>query len=577
MNENGNCCNALPPPLLSSACICAYENLSVCSDLLDRINVFPVADGDTGANLRMSLSPFRECEEDVTFTLDRLRGVGNSGNIAVAFLREFLRPDADPSQRAKRARTAAYRAIAKPRAGTMLEVFDALHLLAPDPGQADFPVLRKTLVDSVLTTTHLLQELTDAGVVDAGALGMFIFLDGFFSAMNGQDQAVPPLGNLFGDSLQVNASFSAVPTGEHCVEAMLSTTTQTPGMLAEIAALGRSAVVLPEDAGVKLHLHTRDPQELQDKLKRYGELSHWSDEVMDSTVSAWGQKSFARNRVRIMSDGAASLPRGLARKYGILLLDSYILSGEQMFPETLCVPDTVYQRLRAGERVSTAQASNRERHLSYQVVCEQFGEVLYLATGAAYTGNVATAAVWEKEWQGKGKLHVVDSGAASGRLALMAILAAMQAEKGLAADEVLAYVHHLVESVQEYVFIDQLKYLVAGGRVSKPKGMLGDLLHRKPIISPEPAGVQKHGTVKNRTQQLDFALDKLDAFTCSGTDLFILLQYTDNRAWLQKTVEGKLALRYPDAEILLVPLSLTSGVHMGPGTWSIAFAEKGAV
>jgi DegV family protein with EDD domain len=157
----------------------------------------------------------------------------------------------------------------------------------------------------------------------------------------------------------------------------------------------------------------------------------------------------------------------------------------------------------------------------------------------------------------------------------MAILAAKYAEEGAASNEVLVYVKSLVKSVQEYVFIDQLKYLVAGGRVSKPKGFFGDLLHKKPIISPEAEGVRKHGTVKNRTQQLDFALDKLQAFKHTSSDLIVLLQYTDNREWLQKTVESEMMMQYPDAEILLVPLSLSSGVHMGPGTWSIAFAEKG--
>ncbi len=577
LSENGNHRNAISPSLLVPACISAYENLSVSSALLDRINVFPVADGDTGANLRMSLSSLRKCDKDLSDTLNRLRGVGNSGNIAVAFLREFLRPDTDPYGQVERARAAAYQAIAEPRAGTMLEVFDALSQLPAHRDFPDFPVLRRILADSVLETTRLLPELTDAGVVDAGALGMFIFLDGFFAVAGGNEPTIPPLANLFGDSLQINASFSALPTGEHCVEALLSTSGQEPEMLAEIAALGGSGVVLPEEGGVKLHLHTCDPQDLQAKLKRYGELSHWSEELMDSGGMEWNQKSFADNHVRIMSDGAGSLPLDAARKYGILLLDSYILGTEQMLPESLCVPDTVYQRLRAGERVSTAQASNRERHLHYQSACEQFGDVLYLAAGAAYTGNVAAAAAWERKWEGKGTLHVVDSGAASGRLALMAILAAKHAAKGSTADEVLAYVQSLVASVQEYVFIDQLKYLVAGGRVSKPKGLLGDLLQRKPIISPKPAGVQKYGTVKNRKQQIDFALAKLRDFGHSDAELFILLQYTDNREWLQETVESAVAKHYPEAEILLVPLSLTSGVHMGPGTWSIAFAEKGAL
>ncbi|MBN4068877.1 DegV family protein, partial [Desulfotalea psychrophila] len=54
--------------------------------------------------------------------------------------------------------------------------------------------------------------------------------------------------------------------------------------------------------------------------------------------------------------------------------------------------------------------------------------------------------------------------------------------------------------------------------------------------------------------------------------LFVLLQYTDNKDWLREVVEPQIRRHVPEAEILLVPLSLTSGVHMGPGAWSIAFA-----
>ena len=92
----------------------------------------------------------------------------------------------------------------------------------------------------------------------------------------------------------------------------------------------------------------------------------------------------------------------------------------------------------------------------------------------------------------------------------------------------------------------------------------------KPVISPGFEGVRKVGVLKNSAAQLDFAMDKLKNCKGRGTGLLVLLQYTDNKKWLAETVEPMIRLQVPDAEILLVPLSLTSGVHMGPGTWSIA-------
>ena len=55
---------------------------------------------------------------------------------------------------------------------------------------------------------------------------------------------------------------------------------------------------------------------------------------------------------------------------------------------------------------------------------------------------------------------------------------------------------------------------------------------------------------------------------------FILLEYSDNRRWVEDTVLQEIENRYPSAEVVLQPLSLTSGVHMGPGTWGVAYMEE---
>ena len=76
---------------MRSAFASGYENLSAWADLLDRINVFPVADGDTGANLRISLAHLRDSKTDTTQTLNLLArcATGNSGNIAAALHRSW--------------------------------------------------------------------------------------------------------------------------------------------------------------------------------------------------------------------------------------------------------------------------------------------------------------------------------------------------------------------------------------------------------------------------------------------------------------------------------------------------------
>lgn len=562
----------------SAAAIAGYENLTVWADLLDRINVFPVADGDTGMNLRVSLAPLRECAVGLEIVVNHLvaSGRGNSGNIAVAFFQEFLSPDENGlAVRAKQGRDQAWKAVANPCKGTMLVVFDALcSLLDEENGvELDFSVIREHLQKAVFTTEQQLSELTEAGVVDSGALGMFCFFDGFFQEFTGQKTGITPVMALFGESLCINSSFQPPATDEYCVEARLVTKGQKDSLFSSVANLGNSVVVVPDESGAKVHLHTRNPEQLRGKLALLGDVVDWSDEAMEqATIDSETTKKFQEKHVRIMSDAAGSIPLELARENGIILLDSYILVSDQGKPESFFSPELLYALMKDGIRVTTAQASTHERHLHYQAAIQQYEKVLYLCTGSSFTGNYLIAKEWQNAHDPDEQFTVLDTSAASGKLAVIALLTARFAEEGARVEEVSAYAEKLSHEAEEYVFIHELKYLVAGGRVSRMKGFFGDLLNMKPVISPGFDGVQKMGVVRNREAQIDFACGKIEGHIGEGSDLFVLLQYTDNKEWLIETVEPQIRRWVQHAEILLVPLSLTSGVHMGPGTWSIAFA-----
>jgi fatty acid-binding protein DegV len=96
----------------------------------------------------------------------------------------------------------------------------------------------------------------------------------------------------------------------------------------------------------------------------------------------------------------------------------------------------------------------------------------------------------------------------------------------------------------------------------------------KPIITPTGEGAKKVGAVKDRDEQLKFAIEKLNASLVKDSAPLIMLEYSDNFAWVDDTVKKQIEKSAPLSEILLQPLSLTSGVHTGPGTWAIAFLPE---
>ncbi len=567
------------PLLFAQSCIAGYENLVVWADLLDAINVFPVADGDTGTNLRISLSPLRDCASDMVASVQNLAttALGNSGNIAAAFLAPFLNHDiGELVEQAMQGRQQAYRAIHKPISGTMLDIFDALVICLQDEEkkQISFSAVRQQLSDAVANTANRLSVLEEAGVVDSGALGMFIFFDGFFQQYINGNATASPVMELFGSRLQLAASYQPEKSGEYCVEVVLASDKEDAALSDEIAMFSDSVVLVPGETETKVHLHTKNPTYLREQLATLGTVVSWSNAAIDPQLHSSNEKTFAGNRIRIMSDAAGSIPLDLAQQHGIILLDSYIVTEDQALPESLYLPENLYSQMLKGAKVSTAQASSNERELHYQAACAQYDKVLYVCTGSAFTGNYSTAKNWQEKSTVGDRFEILDSGAASGRLAVIALLTARLAETGAAAGDVVALARELSKQAKEYVFIDELKYLVAGGRVTKTKAFFADLLHMKPVISPGFEGVRKVGVVRNRKGQLVFALEKLEKQKGNSKKLFVLLQHSDNKMWLQKKVQPAIRKLLPDAEIKLVPLSLTSGVHMGPGTWSIAYARK---
>ncbi|BBO88864.1 DegV family protein [Desulfosarcina ovata] len=565
-----------PAPRFDNALCHGYERLAAWADLLDRINVFPVADADTGINLKISLAPLRQPGPSPRRLRDNLlrAATGNSGNIACAFFGELIgaRGLGDLPQRIPAARDKARQAVIDPQPGTMLTIFDALaESVGRDGWTTGHPDCTETIAQleaAVAATTSMLPDLKQAGVVDAGALGMFIFLEACFAFLFASPPPLRPVTDIFPSGLSIRAGWAARNhAGEYCVNTMIQSDAGFETVQQALDGYGSSIVVSGMENQIKVHAHTSDRDGLRKRLSRLGAVTHWAEDTMDASTVA----PVRAGDIHIMTDAAGSLTIEDARQLGMTLLGSYLIVGDRIFPETLLDPADLYAAMASGTRVTTAQASVFERHQCYLHTTRRFDRVLYLCVGSVYTGNYQTAIRWQAASDDPDRLTVVDTGSASGRLGIAAMATARFARTASTADSVQAFAEKALADSRELVFLDTLKYLAAGGRISRTKGFFGNLLHLKPIISPEPEGAAKVGVVRNRREQLDFALQRLSRDLGKAASAMILMQYTDNRPWVETTVLPQIASRYPAAEILLRPISLTSGAHMGPGTWAVAY------
>jgi DegV family protein with EDD domain len=555
-----------------------FERLAAWSDLLDDINVYPVADADTGRNLVVSLAPLHRVESDPADAVPRLlvSATGNSGNIACGFFAGFLaaNPAADLHAAIRAGRDRSRRAVADPMPGTMLTVLDELlgwFDRSPALRQPGFPGLIQALERAVHGTADTLPALKAAGVVDSGALGLFLFLEGFFNRLSDRGFEFRPVTEMFRGKVRLPEGYAAADSpGGCCVDTVVRLAPM--GALPDtLPGMGGSLVVQQAQDRLKIHIHTAQPAALRRELERAGRVERWSEE----SLQARGAGAPPQAAVQVVTDAAGSITREEAAELGITLLPSYILLGGRSLPETLLAPDELYRSMRAGVKVTTAQASVFERHQSYQSVLGRCDRALYLCVGSVYTGNHAVAAAWKRDHDPDDRLTVIDTGVASGRLGIAARATARFARGTDDPEQVIRFARSALLRSEEYIFLERLHYLAAGGRLSKTRGFLGDMFQVKPVITPTPEGAQKVGTARTRRDQLAFATARLDCGLARDAGGSILLEHSDNRDWVAEAVLPVVRSRYPQAEVVLSPLSLTSGAHMGPGTWGVAFLPAG--
>jgi DegV family protein with EDD domain len=567
--------------LIVKAFEAGYERIVAWADVLDRINVYPVPDGDTGRNLVITLSPlndsFREWEalaKDIMFSAR-----GNSGNIAACFFNEFLGITDLESLPAnsEMGRDLAYGAVPNPSPGTILTLFDVLvDSLKKNPPEGTenwVTLIMDELEKAVLATKDQLLELREAGVVDAGALGMFVFFDSFLNTLVENKLKYSPVSETLKDFLDLDETWQVEFGGGYCFDVVFKVGEGNKDAMKRIMDVDKSAVLIPKDDYLKIHLHAEKREKTKQILDSIGGILSWAEDDIGEQTQRF-IKPKMNQAIHIMTDAAGSLTNEDAAILKITLLNSYITVGNLCLPETYVYPDRLFEAMSTGIKVSTSQASRAERYECYNKVMAIYDRVLYLCVGSFYTGNYQAATDWKAENDPEDRLTVIDTGLASGRLGL-ATRAVGELSLAIAdPEEVILFAKKAISHVHEYLFLDKLQFLAAGGRMSKTGAFFGDILRVKPIVSPFPDGAKKMGVARSAKDQVKFLFARLEEAISKDQEVTFLLQYTDNRAWLENEARQKIESRFPKARVIMQPLSLTSASHMGPGTWGVAYLPK---
>lgn len=388
--------NTIDASIVAKMFLAGAKNLEAKKEWINELNVFPVPDGDTGTNMSMTImSAAREvsalenpnmkalCK---AISSGSLRGArGNSGVILSQLLRGFTKGIAEYdeidvmilSEAFQKAVDTAYKAVMKPKEGTILTVAKggarrALELADETDDLVYFASEVIKEADRVLQKTpDMLPVLKEAGVVDSGGQGLVEVLKGTYDALLGKE-----IDYTIEGTAQTGSVTKITPQAEadikfgYCTEFIIMlnnpmTDKQEMDFKAYLESLGDSIVVVADDEITKVHVHTNDPGLAIQRALTYGALSkikidnmreeHQEKLIKDAQKIAQQQKAEAEEAKKAaekeevpieekeMAFLSVSIGEGINEIFKSLGVDEIIEGGQTMNPSTEDILEAIEQ------------------------------------------------------------------------------------------------------------------------------------------------------------------------------------------------------------------------------------------
>lgn len=571
-------------------------------EYLNKINVFPVPDGDTGTNIAFTLNAVlggmsstveRHVGRLLTTVADSaLDGArGNSGAIFAQFFQGLSDAAVDNVTLTSRqfvdaignGARYAREALAEPREGTLITVLRdfaaSLETVRDNDEHIDIlNLLDKGLQSaeaSLKNTPNLLPVLKKAGVVDAGAEGFVDLLRGIYEFVrDGSLRQVDSLVSELAEESMDVAEHDEDLTHRYCTECMITgDDIDRRKLREELSALGSSLVLAGGKRRAKIHIHVNDPGEVFETAERYGSVSgQKADDMLQQTREA---KRGREKGVAIITDSAADIPDALIDELNIHVVPVRIHFGNKGYLDKVSMTsEEFYNELERNPlHPKTSQPAPGDFRRQFQFLGSHYDAVVSINLTAKASGTWQAAESASQRADGAA-VEVIDSYNVSVGQGLLVTYAAECARAGYTATEIVDATLNMREKTRTFGALRDLGWAVRGGRVSASKKIIADLLHITPVLTAKPDGRIKPGGVFLGREPF---VEKFHGFLLRKLDrnrryrLFIShCNCPDEGAQLL----GMLKDSFPNAESAhLMETGAALGVHAGPGTLVVGVQE----
>lgn len=589
-------------------------------EIIDRINVYPVPDGDTGSNLSFTMKSAvenAEAHESFGQTLKSLADsilLGARGNSGLLFA-QFINGLADAAgdlfsltkeglvSSAKKAVESAYKAISNPVEGTMLTVMRewSESMEADHHNHGDILSLLSRGLErariSLSQTKEKLAALRKANQIDAGAKGFVEFLHGFVEYLRkvmhlshdhhkemktGLVEA-RAAAKLLEKEEEENHDHDAVGSIEDipnrfCTECIISGKDIAADTLREeLKVFGDSLIVAGSRNRVRIHIHTNNPAAVFKRLTQVGLVSQQkADDMHVQHAIAQG----GHRKIALLVDSTCDIPDEELYKHKISMVPLSVTFGEQSFIDRITLDAShFYDLLDASKDFpQTSQPSPAVFKRVFQYLGSHADQIvaLHLSSGLSGTYNTSLSEAESiNAADGKNKIAVVDSKMASAGIGLCALRCSDDIEAGVDFDTVVARLRSYIDKTSFFVTVSQLENLIRGGRLSGLRARIVKTFNLRPLITTD----KKDG--KATTIAVGFGATGSWNKALAAIKSLVAKEKVHSWAIAHVAAEEKMHSLIPGLEQLLgkPPRLITAaspvlGAHTGPGTINIAILPE---
>ena len=566
---------------------------------LNKINVYPVPDSDTGTNLAITLGAVlgvlqRTPDAHAGNTLTRIADAaldgarGNSGAILAQFLLGLgdklghlaLLTPANLAEGAVGGAAYARESLSEPRDGTILSVLtdfaQAAHAAAA--GATEFrPVLDRAMraaQDSLARTTEQLEALRRANVVDAGAQGFVELASGFADYIASGSNAEPDpcnAGVIDASSVETAGSELAleyrwctecVVSGENVDRRRLRETLSTHGASLVVAGLAHKA---------RVHIHANDPTEVFRVAGQFGQVSGEKADDMHRQQRAAHAKN---RRVAIVTDSAADIPEDEMDRLDIHMVPARVHLGDRSYLDKVGITaEEFFNEIeRSAYHPKTSQPPPGDFRRRFEFLASHYDSVLSINLSRRVSGTLAAAESAAGRTSTHGEVQVIDSLNASAGQGLVVLHVAELAETGAGLTEVAAAARNILHATYTFGLMGSLDYAVRGGRVPRWVKRVADALRLMPVLGNDAVGrIRPVGVLLGRRNLREKFARFVERRMSDDWSYRILIGHANREAdghWLLERLRGDNV-----AWGRVVPLGSALGAHGGPGMLVVGLQE----